>query len=248
MDFLPSLRDAGGYGFFLDFDGTLTEIADTPAATVVQDRTRAALASLYRTTSGAVAIVTGREIDTIDRFLAPLKLPIAGVHGYEVRAAANGLVLTEAAGERDASIEGVLAAFAAHNPGLLLEKKRGALALHYRLRPELEPLCVSLVRELASTRVDAVLTHGKMVIELRLHRATKGTAIGLLMRTPPFAGRVPFFAGDDATDEDAILAVNALGGITAKVGPGDSAATYRVPDVASFLTWLYATADAFEGI
>ncbi|MBJ7533412.1 trehalose-phosphatase [Rhodomicrobium vannielii ATCC 17100] len=247
MDFLPSLSNVGAYAFFLDFDGTLTEIADTPAAVAVDPRTPAALARLHGSTGGALAIVTGREIDTIDRFLAPLRLPVAGVHGYELRDV-RGFRLTEASDDAaGARIEGVLANFAAQNPGLLLERKRGALAIHYRLRPELETLCLALVKELTANLSGFVLTHGKMVVELRLHRATKGTAIALLMQQPPFQGRVPFFAGDDATDEDAILVVNALGGITAKVGPGESAAQYRVPDVSSFLSWLYATAGTFEG-
>ncbi|WKW49518.1 trehalose-phosphatase [Rhodomicrobium lacus] len=248
MDFLPSLSNVGAYAFFLDFDGTLTEIADTPAAVVVDPRMPAALASLSASTGGAVAIVTGREIGTIDRLLSPLRLPVAGVHGYELRDA-GGFRLTEASDEAaGARIESLLAEFVAQNPGLLLEKKRGALALHYRLRPELEALCLALVRELADPLPGFILTHGKMVVELRLHRATKGTAIGLLMQQQPFQGRVPFFAGDDATDEDAMIVVNALGGITAKVGPGESAAQYRIPDVPSFLSWLSATADTFEGL
>ncbi|MBT3070929.1 trehalose-phosphatase [Rhodomicrobium sp. Az07] len=248
MDFLPCLSDASAYAFFLDFDGTLTEIADTPAAVIVHRHTRATLESLCASTDGAVAIVTGREVATIDRFLAPLSLPVAGVHGYEVRDE-RGLRLTEISDDAaGALIESALADFAAQNPGLLLERKRGALALHYRLRPELEAMCLALVSELAAPLAEYVLTHGKMVVELRLHCATKGTAIGLLMQQPPFKGRVPFFAGDDATDEDAFLVVNARGGITMKVGPGESAAHYRAPDVPCFLSWLSATADTFKGL
>jgi trehalose 6-phosphate phosphatase len=144
-------------------------------------------------------------------------------------------------------MEKVLTSFVSHNPGLLLEKKRGALALHYRLRAELETLCLSLVEELASRLQDAVLTRGKMVIEMRLHTATKGTAINDFLQEAPFKGRLPFFAGDDVTDEDAFTAINALGGISVKVGPGETAARVRVASVDEFLTWLLITAQTLKG-
>ncbi|MGO9546463.1 MAG: trehalose-phosphatase [Rhodomicrobium sp.] len=246
MVLLPNLRDARAFGFFLDFDGTLTELAETPSAVIVEERARRALESLFQASAGAVAIVTGREIDSIDRFLAPLKLPVAGVHGFERRNGAE-TISTRATEDRAArSIEKVLKSFATHNPGLLLEKKRGALALHYRLRPELETLCTSLVEDVAAQLPEVALTRGKMVIELRLHTATKGTAINDFLKEPPFRGRVPFFAGDDVTDEDAFAAVNALGGISVKVGSGDTAAHLRAATVDEFLTWLLVTAEALK--
>jgi trehalose 6-phosphate phosphatase len=243
MAVLPILRDASAYSFFFDFDGTLTEIAETPGAVVVEERARKALETLLEKASGAVAIVTGREIDSIDRFLAPLKLPVAGVHGYERRNGGKQTVSATAADESAArAVEKVLTSFVSHNPGLLLERKRGAIALHYRLRPELEAFCLSLVEDLAGRFQDVVLTRGKMVVEMRLHMATKGTAINDFLQEKPFKGRIPFFAGDDVTDEDAFAAVNALDGITVKVGPGETAARDRAGSVDEFLTWLLATA------
>ncbi len=247
MTVLPLLRDARDYGFFFDFDGTLTELADTPQAVIVEDRTRRALETLFEISGGAVAIVTGREIDAIDSFLHPLKLPVAGVHGFE-RRNGGGTISAPSSDECGGrAIEKILRSFAAHNPGLLLEKKRGALALHYRLRPELESLCLALVEDIAVRLPEAVLTRGKMVIETRLHRATKGTAICDFLKEQPFSGRVPLFAGDDVTDEDAFAAVNALGGISLKVGPGQTAARIRAGTVDQFLSWLLITAETLKG-
>jgi trehalose 6-phosphate phosphatase len=244
---LPLMRESCAYGFFFDFDGTLTELAETPEAVIVEDRARRALETLFEATSGAVAIVTGREIETIDGFLAPLRLPVAGVHGFERR---NGKQTVSARAAEDSaarSVEKILTCFVTHNPGLLLEKKRGALALHYRLRPELETLCLALSEDLLARLPEAVLTRGKMVVETRLHTATKGTAIHDFLREPPFRGRVPFFAGDDVTDEDAFAAVNALGGISIKVGPGSSAAQLRAASVDEFLSWLLIMAETLKG-
>jgi len=246
MASLPVLRDVSAYSFFFDFDGTLTEIAETPNAVIVEERVRQALARLCKLSSGAVAIVTGREIDSIDKFLAPLKLAVAGVHGYERR---NGRTTVSASAAEESaarSVEKVLTSFVDENPGLLLEKKRGALALHYRLRPELEPVCLSITEGLACRLSDVVLTRGKMVVEMRLHTATKGTAITDFLQEGPFKGRIPFFAGDDVTDEDAFTVVNAAGGITVKVGPGVTAARARAASVDEFVTWLLATAQCSQ--
>ena len=114
--------------------------------------------------------------------------------------------------------------------------------MHYRLRPELKSFCLSLTEDLGDRFRDVVLTRGKMVVEMRLHAATKGTAINDFLQEEPFRGRLPFFAGDDVTDEDAFTAVNALGGITVKVGPGETAAHARATSVDEFLSWLSATA------
>ncbi len=249
MVVLPVLRDASAYSFFFDFDGTLTEIAETPSAVVVDERVREALETLFERASGAVAIVTGREIESIDRFLAPLKLPVAGVHGYERRNGGTTISVPTTGAEESAAraVEKILTSFVNHNSGLLLEKKRGALALHYRLRPELEAFCLSLMEDLVGLLSDVVLTRGKMVVEMRLHTATKGTAISDFLQEEPFKGRVPLFAGDDVTDEDAFTAVNALDGITVKVGPGETHARARAGNVDEFLTWLLATAQSIGG-
>jgi trehalose 6-phosphate phosphatase len=247
MDSIPSLRGSGCYAFFLDFDGTLSEIADTPATARIEDRARQALEALFRTYSGAVAIVTGREIASIDALLSPLHLPVAGVHGLERRNGAGTLSSHKTGEEAAQLLESILKPFVTHNPGLMLEKKRGALALHYRLRPDLEALCLSLVEDAAAASSDVVLTRGKMVVETRFHKATKGTAVRDFLQEVPFQGRIPFFAGDDATDEDAFATVNGLGGISVKVGPGETLAHYRCASVSAFTGWLSATAGLAEG-
>ena len=58
------------------------------------------------------------------------------------------------------------------------------------------------------------------------------------MSEPPFCGRIPVFLGDDLTDEHGFSAVNALGGHSVKVGPGRSAARWRLPDVHAVRSWL----------
>jgi len=81
-----------------------------------------------------------------------------------------------------------------------------------------------------------------MVSEILPAAANKGLALQALMRVPPFAGRRPVFVGDDNTDEDGLAVAQALGGYGIKVGPGASAAQYRLDDVQDVHRWLAAGA------
>src|SRR5690606_19732420 len=82
-DRLPATID--GWALFLDVDGTLIDIAVSPDAVVVPDGLPNLLIRLLERTGGAMALVTGRSIATVDRLFAPARLPVAGVHGSEIR-------------------------------------------------------------------------------------------------------------------------------------------------------------------
>jgi trehalose 6-phosphate phosphatase len=245
---LPKFQRADTHCFFFDFDGTLTEIAESPGSVLVSCQTRSALRQLHEATGGAVAIITGREIEAIDEFLLPVKLPVSGVHGFE-RRDSHGERKHALYREKEArELEIMLSQHVAGNPGILIERKRGAVALHYRQRPELERNCIDWMESAVSHFGDVILMRGKMVIEAKFHHSTKGTAIRDFLSEPPFKGRIPVFAGDDVTDEDAFEVVNRLGGISIKIGNGESAARLRVSGVSEFLTWLVMTAETLKGI
>ena len=127
--------------------------------------------------------------------------------------------------------------------GLLIERKSGSIALHYRLRPDLEETCVAAVDRAVAAAESIHLMRGKMVIEAKIDGCNQGNAVEDFLSEQPFSGRVPLFAGDDVTDEDAFQVVNALNGITIKVGPGDTHAQYRAKSTADFLDWLYRLAN-----
>ena len=128
---------------------------------------------------------------------------------------------------------------AGRHAGLVLEDKGASVALHFRLAPQLEQAALDAVREASAPLGSAVQVQGgKMVWELKPAGADKGTAIEEFMREPPFAGRTPVFLGDDVTDEHGFRVVNRLGGHSIKVGAGDSAARWRLPDPAAARAWL----------
>ena len=80
----PRLR-AADIALFLDVDGTLLEIAPEPGAVQVPARLRRILAQLQSATGGALALVSGRALDQIERLFAPLRLSASGLHGLERR-------------------------------------------------------------------------------------------------------------------------------------------------------------------
>ena len=117
-------------------------------------------------------------------------------------------------------------------------------ALHYRAAPDAEGDALAAAKRAAAAGDGLVWQAGKMVVEVKPAAAHKGTALRALASRPPFAGRRPVMLGDDTTDEDAIAAAQALGGLGVKVGPGDSAARLRAPDPAAVRAWIAREAAA----
>lgn len=219
---------------FTDFDGTLVEIAETPDGIDVPESLPQALERAARELDSAFAVLTGREIGDIDKYLSPLILPVAGAHGTQRRRADGTLetadvATTLAAEEIARAIEPLTIA----HPGLLLEAKDGTVALHFRQAPELEAACRLAMEEAINSVTDFTLVPGKMVFEARPRGVSKGTALRAFMAEEPFLGRTPIFIGDDTTDEDGFIAAQDLGGIGIKLGEGDTAARMRIANVAS---------------
>ncbi|VVE61553.1 trehalose-phosphatase [Pandoraea captiosa] len=234
--------DVTQVAFFFDLDGTLAPLAARPDAVKLPPDTARVLQSLFERTRGALAVVSGRAIDQIDGLLAPLRLPAAGLHGAEIRHASGELLRADghtADIERISAMAAPLQALVAQHPGLLLENKGSALALHYRGAPELAGVARDTMRALADLHAEHFsLQPGKLVFELRPRHVSKGRAITALLNDAPFAGRTPLFAGDDLTDEAGFADVNALGGITIKIGDGETCAHHRLPSPEALTAWL----------
>lgn len=234
---LPAFGAA--WALFLDVDGTLLELAHRPDAVVLKPHLLSTLRHVQDAVQGALALISGRGLEDLDRLFDPLRLPMAGQHGAERRDAAGRLHRPAPADPLLASARRLLGAFAREQPGVLLEDKGSTLALHYRNAPQAqaaaEALTASLLRDADG---GLALQQGKMVLELKPAGIDKGTAIEAFLGEAPFRGRVPVFIGDDVTDEDGFRTVNALGGHSVKVGPGETAARFRLHDVDQVLDWL----------
>ena len=227
------------WAYFLDLDGTLVTLAPSPSAIRIDRELRRTVGRLHAATGGALALITGRAISTIDELFPGLRLAVAGQHGLERRTVggrsehhALPAHLLDGARRR-------LAEAALRHPRLLLEDKGSSLALHYRRAPTLASYAHRLARTEAALLGPAFdLRTGKRVVEIAPAGRDKGKAIAAFMAERPFRGRRPVFIGDDVTDEFGFRTVNRLGGISIKVGPGPTAARWRLPDVATVHAWL----------
>ena len=238
-------RMIGSASLFLDFDGTLAEIARTPDAVIVEPRIREIITALTKQLEGRLAIVSGRSIAEIDRFIGLPDLAVSGSHGLEMRWPDGRREMPEPPSGLS-SIIAALRRFANDHPGVIVEEKPFGAGLHYRATPDIELSARQLTEYLAAEQ-GLDLQAGKMVFEIRLPGRHKGDAIREFMAGSSFADGAPWFAGDDITDENGFVAVADLGGFGVLVGAERStAAAYRLPDVPATHRWLDAILENAE--
>lgn len=236
----PSLNDA--CALFLDVDGTLLDFAVQPDRVSLPAGALPIFQAISDRLQGAVALVSGRPLEQLDRLFAPLQLPAAGLHGYQFRGGAAGQQETSPALDR---FKREAARFADEYPGVAVEDKGSHVALHWRAAPQ----AADYVRAFAETLIGNIegyrLQPGDHVIELVPAHVDKGRAVMTMMREPPFLGRTPVFVGDDLTDEYGFDAVHKLGGWSVLVGEREtSQARYALADPAAVHVWLRAQCPA----
>jgi trehalose-phosphatase len=224
-----------------DFDGVLAPIVSDPSAARPLPGSVAALAELASRPRTDVAAISGRALDDLRALLdPPAAVHLVGSHGSEFGDEFSGGLAPDVA-ERRARVEAGLRSLVDGRPGVTLETKPVSVAVHVRNAP----------RDVAASVLAAVLagpatwdgvhvTEGKEVVELVVVEASKGTALEVLRAQLGATGVL--FVGDDVTDERA-FAVLGDADIGVKVGPGETAARYRVDtpeDVTELLELLAA--------
>jgi trehalose 6-phosphate phosphatase len=236
LDALVAHPDA--WALFIDIDGTLLDMAPTPDAVEVPPGLVDTLARLADSFNGAVALVTGRRLADVDRFFAPLKLPVSGVHGTEARAGRDGGA-SALADPVPAGLAAAVRSVARALPGTLVEDKGPALAVHFRSAPDSRAAIERELRRVVGHWGGYALRNGRQVLEVVPKGHSKATGLAWLMQLPAFAGRRPVMIGDDHGDEPALEAAERLGGIGLRVAGehfGADAADFRSP--AGVRAWL----------
>ncbi|MCC4296879.1 MULTISPECIES: trehalose-phosphatase [Aurantimonas] len=238
----PPALDTTRHAVFLDFDGTLVELVDDPQAVAMQPAAQRELAGLARKLDGALAVVSGRRIADLDRFLSPDRFAAAGVHGLERRRSPDGAVEMLAGPETLDPVRDRIASAVESARRLHLEDKDTALVLHYRTAPDLQDLAERIMAQATEGRDDLVVMHGDCIVEVHPAGMDKGKAVAAMMEDAPFAGRIPVYVGDDTTDEFALRHVRNQGGVSIKVGGAEktSVAEFRLPDIAAVHAWIAA--------
>tara|TARA_A100001391_G_scaffold48774_4_gene29061 strand:+ start:54797 stop:55561 length:765 start_codon:yes stop_codon:yes gene_type:complete len=235
----PSLRELSARGplaLFLDFDGTLVELAAGPDEIMVPAGLVDALNALSARLDGRLALISGRAIVDLEKHLGPLALARAGSHGADCRLA-DGTALGAAPSGLTSDAVAEIAAFA-ETEGFVREDKPHGGALHYRHQPSLESKALAFAESFAA-RHGLTIKRGKCVIEFVASGADKGWAVAALMAEAPFVGATPVFVGDDVTDEDGFRAAGQLGGFGVLVGERDgSQARFGLDRPADVYRWL----------
>lgn len=205
---------------FLDYDGTLTPIAETPDQAVLSEETRSLLKILKE--SVKLVIISGRGLEELKRMVALPDILYVGNHGAEI-CDRNAVQITQLlASNRDlllaflGRLKGALSAI----PGVLIEEKGITASVHFRKVAEED---IGFFYELfwntsQGFQDEFRITKGKKVFDIRpLTAWNKGDAVGLILKTS-IPERLTIYIGDDTTDEDAYRFLRGKG-ISISVGP-----------------------------
>jgi len=241
----PEAIDIKRTALLLDVDGTLLDIAATPYSVVVPPSLRTILSDLLEQSGAAVALVSGRTIETLDGLFAPLKTPAIGGHGAEIRVSPHGPRLQWLPAMITEPLRRQIHLLARVDPHVLVEDKPHSIAVHYRLALQQETFLMKEVATIVSREPpgDFEILFGKAVMEIKPTLFSKGSAVSELMRYPAFAGRVPLFIGDDITDESVFGILPELAGFGYSVGRAVAGVqgTFQSPeDVRAWLTQVWS--------
>jgi trehalose 6-phosphate phosphatase len=227
---LPSVMVA------MDVDGTLSPLVPRADQAQLAPGAADALAKLVER-GVPTAVVSGRGLEDLrQQFTWPAGLRLVGSHGLE-DSAQRPLVLTAEERQRLQAIQALAERAAASVPGTWVERKVAGVAFHYR---QAEPPSAGSVagQRLAERfeRLDKVwVRRGHLVVEASVREGNKAEAVAWL-RSETGATTV-VFAGDDQTDEDVFRAAAATD-VTVHVGPGETAARFRVADITDVIELL----------
>ncbi len=237
---------------FLDYDGTVTPIVDRPEDAVLSGPMRTTIATLSKHI--LVAFISGRMKDEVRGLVGLDNVFYAGSHGYEIEGP-GGVSYIQEDGAR---LRPMMSEAAAHLkteigglPGVLIEDKSFAVAIHYRLVKDDDYAAVeTAVQEMGRLYPDLYVAGGKKVFELRPRIDWhKGKALDYLLDALDMTGPdvLPFYIGDDVTDQDAFEALDGKGiAILVSEHPLPTAARFRLRDPAEVQVFLDHLAAALD--
>ncbi len=237
---------------FLDYDGTLTPIVDHPDRAVLADEARSTIEELARRCT--VAIVSGRDLGDVRGHVGLESVYYAGSHGFDIAGPRGwhneyeqGAAFLPALDQAEAELRELLEPF----PGAWAERKKYAIAVHYRQALEKDiPAIERVVDRVRAGHPKLRKSGGKKVYELRPQiEWHKGKAVLWLLEALGLAEEkvFPMYIGDDVTDEDAFETLKGRGiGIIVREGTGHTAASFALHDPAEVRRFLEILASELE--
>lgn len=235
---------------FLDYDGTLTPIVDDPAKALLKEKMRMVVEEI--STLCILGIISGRDRADVEEKVNIPSLIFAGSHGYDI--SGPGLAFYHEKGLEclpaldNAEME--LRAKFQSEKEVQIERKKFAIAVHYRFVPEENiDAVLKTVSEVLGKHSCLKAGPGKMILELRPdYDWHKGKALWWLIGQIADPQDVyPVYIGDDMTDEDAFKAIQGKGmGILVGQHGGLSAAGYSLKDTEEVYLFLRQLADSLN--
>lgn len=232
-----------------DFDGALAPLVDEPMTARAVPSAVDALTVLAGLPATHAALLSGRSRAALGELAAASRIPgavgLIGSHGWEVdgesgagESGAGGVAERRLHTAVVEAVEQIAAAF----DGVRIEIKPASATVHYRTVAPARRSAVLAAIEAGPVRLPGVhVLRGKDVVEFAVVQVDKGVALARLRRRE--GATAVFFVGDDVTDEHA-FAVLGPDDVGVKVGPGETAAGWRVDDPAAVGEVLLALAAA----
>ncbi|TET75334.1 MAG: trehalose-phosphatase [Dehalococcoidia bacterium] len=212
FDSVRKLLSLAPFGLFTDVDGTISEIAPSPAEARVSPICRQSLAVLAKHLAVVVAI-SGRPAAEAREMVGIDEMVYIGNHGYE-RWVGGVVELVPGVGDYPAGIKAVLDELRKliSIEGIILENKGPTASIHYRRCRDREAALKAIISAVGglARASDLRVSLGKMAVELRPPlEVSKGTAVFSLIREHYLSGAI--YLGDDLTDVDVFVAFHQKG-------------------------------------
>jgi trehalose 6-phosphate phosphatase len=236
------VEDYRKLAFLVDFDGTMVDLVPDPERVFVPPDLPETLAVLTKIPSLAFAIITGRSLSRLDRFLGGVRTVAIGSHGGEFRLHPDAPIQSLAA-PLPHSLRDAIQKIAIENT-CLFEDKTSTLSLHLPAQDQDKDLSPALQDAINAYRPNIFIRRIGKTYEILQKNVTKGTGINHLMTQPSFIGRHPIYIGDDtATDESLKIAIPPQGQLIAVASPHNKPEPNQGPilqthDVRQFLACL----------
>lgn len=236
MEKIRSRTEGKTIAIFLDYDGTLTPIVADPGKATLSEAMRRVLERLSERVP--VAVISGRDLPDVQRMAGIRNIFYAGSHGFDIAGPEGKHMNQEKGAEFLPALEEAekeLGEKLSDIQGVRVERKKFAIAVHYRDVKEGEVDSVKRsVEEVASHYPDLRRSGGKKIFELQPETDWhKGKALLWLLERMGLdhPGVLPFYIGDDVTDEDAFRSLKGLGvGIVVMDKPRATEAQFRLRD------------------
>lgn len=219
MSHAPTCRSLAP-ALFLAVDGALLERSPSPTTVSIPGQLTELLYQLWLRLDGAMALVSGRHIDDLDRMFRPYRFPAIGLHGSEYRDGSDNVVTAKVDSCLISQLHENASLLASQFSDVLIEYRSHGVAFHYGLDPLVAPRLLRdasrLCRQLG---IEFALYQGEVSIEVLPAIGRQDMAIRALMNDRLFRNRQPILIGADLVDETGFGSVNAIGGVSIGIGP-----------------------------